>query len=45
MTAMKTGDAAVNDVVDLYNLRSLFWKCSPGISMTNALKEQSAALH
>jgi len=42
---MKTGDAAVNDVMDLYILRSLFCQRSPSISMTYALKEQTTALH
>lgn len=41
---MKTGDAAVNDMTDLYNLRSLICQCSPGISMTDPLKEQSTVL-
>lgn len=45
ITAMKTGDVAVNDVMDLYSLRSLFCQCLPGILMTNALKEQSIVLH
>lgn len=45
ITAMKTGNAAVNDMADLHNLRSLFSQCSPGISMTDALKEQSIVLH
>lgn len=31
ITAMNTGDAAVNDKRDLYDLRSLFCQCSPGI--------------
>lgn len=41
---MKTGHAAENDTTDLYNLRSLICQCSPGISMTDALQEQSTVL-
>lgn len=45
ITAVKSGDAAVNDMTDSYNLRSLFCQCSPGLSMTDALKKQSNVLH
>lgn len=39
ITGMKTVDVAVNDTRDLYDLRSLFCQCSPGISMTDTLTE------